>query len=193
MRRAIRVVAAASLLFIAAGGICKADDDIAEKVARTRIETFLAQKDRLLVKEVYTLGKITGLYSSSGVISAIITYEPDEKENRLKGLLFEVKEGQNEEKSLLTFLDMEEIEGLSSAIAAMGQLTQKGGKAENSYTEIIYTTRDELIFGIYLGETEKEGFITTGGAEKLTIVMEPEKMNEVKKIVDYGYTLLKMK
>ena len=193
MRRAIRVVTAASLLFIAAGGVCKADDDIAEKVARTRIETFLTQKDRLLVKEVYTLGKITGLYSSSGMISAIITYEPDEKENRLKGLLFEVKEGQNEEKSQLTFLDMEEIEGLSSAIAAMGQLTQKGGKAENSYTEIIYTTRDELIFGIYLGETEKEGFITTGGAEKLTIVMEPEKMNEVKKIVDYGYTLLKMK
>ena len=193
MRRAIGVVAAASFLFIAAGGICKADDDIAEKVARTRIETFLAQKDRLLVKEVYTLGKVTGLYSSSGMINAIITYEPDEKENRLKGLLFEVKEGQNEEKSQLTFLDMEEIEGLSSAIAAMGQLTQKGGKAENSYTEIIYTTRDELIFGIYLGETEKEGFITTGGAEKLTIFMEPEKMNEVKKIVDYEYTLLKMK
>jgi hypothetical protein len=193
MRRAIGVVTAASFLFIAAGGICKADDDIAEKFARTRIETFLAQKDRLLVKEVYTLGKITGLYSSSGVISAIITYEPDGKENRLKGLLFEVNEGQNEEKSQLTFLDMEEIEGLSSAIAAMGQLTQKGGKEENSYTEIIFTTRDELIFGIYLSEAEKEGFITTGGAEKLTIFMEPEKMNDVKKIVDYGYTLLKMK
>ena len=193
MRRAIRVVTAASLLFLAAGGVCKADDDIAEKVAKTRIETFLAQKDRLLVKEVYTLGKITGLYSSSCVISGITTYEPGDKEHRLKGLIIEVNEGQSDERPNSSFLDIEEIEGLSTALASMVRLSEERSKTESSYIEITYTTEDELGFGVYFSEGEEGGFISGRGAGKLTISLELEQMNEVKKIVDYGYTLLKMK
>ena len=147
----------------------------------------------MLIKDVYTLGKVSGLYSSSGEISAIITYKPDDKENRLKGLIIKVNEGQNNEKSQLSYLDIEKIEDLSTALGSMVHLTEELQKNENTYTEILYTTRSNLSFGIYLSETEKEGFITAGGTEKLTIIMEPETMVEVKKIVDYGNTLLKMK
>jgi len=192
MRRTILVIISVSLLLFTGNGISKADDDTAEKEAKTRIEAFLTQEGRLLVKEVYILGKVTGLYSSSGVISAIITYEPDEKESRLKGLIIEVNEGQSNERSHSSFVDIEEIEGLSSAIASMVRLTENRSKTENSY-EVIYTTGDELSFGVYFSEGEEGGFISTGSAGKLTISLEPEQINEVKKIVDYGYTLLKMK
>jgi hypothetical protein len=87
---------------------------------------------------------------------------------------------------------MEEIEGLSNSIASMVHLAENRSKTEYSY-EAIYTTGDELSFGVYFSEGEEGGYISTGSAGKLTISLEPKQMNEVKKIVDYGYTLLKMK
>jgi hypothetical protein len=192
MRRAILILVVVSVLFFIAGGISNADDVIAVKNAKTRIEAFLTQKGRLIGKEVYILGRVTGLYSSSCMISAIITYEPDDKENRLKGLIIEVNEGQSNDRLYSSFLDIEEIEGLSTAIASMVRLTEKRSKTENSY-EVIYTTGDELSFGVYFSEGEEGGFISTGSVGKLTVSLEPKQLNEVKKIIDYGYTILKMK
>ena len=62
MRRAILVFTIVSLLLFVADGISKADDDIAENDAKTKIEAFLTQKSRLIAKEVYILGRVTGLY-----------------------------------------------------------------------------------------------------------------------------------
>jgi len=104
-----------------------------------------------------------------------------------------MNEGQNDELSHSSFLDIEEIEGVSTALGSMVKLAKERGKTESFYIEVTYTTEDELSFGIYLGEGEEGGFITPGGGEKLTISLELKQMNEVKKIVDYGYTLLKMK
>jgi hypothetical protein len=192
MRRAILVFTIVSLLLFAADGISKADDDIAENDAKTKIEAFLTQKSRLIAKEVYILGRVTGLYSSSCVISAIITYEPDNKEKRLKGLIIEVNENQSNMRPHLSFVDMEEIEKLSSSIASMVHLAEGRDKKDSSY-ELIYTTRDCLDFGVYFSESEEGGFISAGGTAKLTVSMEPEQMSDVKKIVDYGYSILKMK
>jgi len=193
MRKTVLVLTVATLFLLTASGISSANDDDAVKNTGTRIESFLNQKGRLLIKDVYILGKVSGLYSSSGAITAIITYEPGDKENSLKGLLFEINEGQSDEKSHSSYLDIEEIEDLSAGIASIVRLAEAREKTENSFTEIVYTTRDNLSFGVYLGEAEKEAFITTGGPEKLTVFLEPGRMGEVKRIVDYGHTLLKMK
>ena len=193
MKKAIHILIAAALLSLTNGDILKADEVIEAKRAETKVETLLNRKDQLLVKEVYTLGKITGLYSSSGVISAIVAYEPDEKEARLKGLIMEVQEGQNSERTCTSYLDAEEIQGLSAAIDSMVRLIEERDKKENFSTEILYTTRDDLTFGVYAGETDEGSFISTGGAGKLTLSLEAKQIIEVKKIVDYGHTLLKMK
>jgi len=193
MRRAIFVFIIVGLLSLTSSDVLKANEDIQDQGSKTKIETFLTRKGRLLVKEVYTLGKITGLYSSSCVISGITTYEPGDKKNRLKGLIIEVNEGQSDERTNSSFLDIEEIEGLSTALASMVRLVKERSKTESSYIEIIYTTEDELGFGVYFSEGEEGGFISGGGAGKLTISLEPQQMNEIKKIVGYGYTLLKMK
>jgi len=73
MRRAILIFIVAILLSFTADSISNADNAIAGKDAKTRIETFLTQKGRLLVKEVYMLGRITGFNSSSCVINGIMT------------------------------------------------------------------------------------------------------------------------
>jgi hypothetical protein len=193
MRRVTFVLILTGMLSLTSAHVLRADDTVPENTAKTRIETFLNQKGRVLIKDIYILGKVTGLYSSSGVISAVITYEPGEKESRVKGLIIEVIEGQRNVRSHSSYLDVEEIEGLSAALAAMGDLTQEGDSTENYYSEAIYTTIDELSFGIYLGETGEGGFISAKSAGDLTVSLEPKQMSEIKKIVDYGYTLLKIK
>ena len=193
MKKAIYIVIAVGLLSLTDGNVLKADEVIGTKRAETEVEALLNRKDQLLVKEVYTLGKITGLYLSSGVISAIVAYEPDAKEARLKGLIIEVEEGQNRERTCTSYLDAEEIQGLSAAIDSMVRLIEERDNKENFSTEILYTTRDDLTFGVYAGETDEGGFISTGGAGKLTLSLETKQISELKKIVDYGRTILKMK
>jgi len=193
MKKAIYIVIAVGLLSLTDGNVLKADEVIGAKRAETEVEALLNRKDQLLVKEVYTLGKITGLYLSSGVISAIVAYEPDAKEARLKGLIIEVEEGQNRERTCTSYLDAEEIQGLSAAIDSMVRLIEERDNKENFSTEILYTTRDDLTFGVYAGETDEGGFISTGGAGKLTLSLETKQISELKKIVDYGRTILKMK
>jgi len=193
MKKAIYIFIAVGLLSLTNGDALKADEVIEAKRAETKIEALLNRKDQLLVKEVYTLDKITGLYLSSGVIRAIVAYEPEEKEARLKGLIMELEEGQNSERTCTSYLDAEEIQGLSAAIGSMVRLVEERNKKENFSTEILYTTRDDLTFGVYAGETDEGGFISTGGEGKLTLSLETNQISEVKKIVDYGHTLLKMK
>ena len=183
--------AAALTLFLyipAAGAAADRDSGTA-----TTIGKFMKRKELLVVKEVYVLGKIPGLYSSSGEINAIVAYEPGKKESRLKGLIFTVKEGRSEERTYTSYLDFEEIGDLSSAITSMENLSGERKKTDSTYTEIIYTTEDSLSFGVYLGDGEEEVFITAGEEDKVTIYLEPKGLKDVKKIVDYGHTLLKMK
>jgi len=142
MRRSIFVFIVVGLLSFTSSDVLKANEDIQDQGAKTKIGTFLTRKGLLLVKEVYNLGKITGLYSSSCVISGITTYEPGDKGNRLKGLIIEMNEGQRDERKNSSFLDIEEIEGLSVALASMARLVDERGEKDPGLR--IYPSQNEI-------------------------------------------------
>lgn len=63
------VLVLTALMLLTIPGLLGAEDGILPNGAGTKIEPFLSQKGKLLVKEVFLLGKVSGLYSSSGARS----------------------------------------------------------------------------------------------------------------------------
>ena len=59
MRKTVLVLTVTALLVLTTNGISSGNDDDAVKNNSTRIESFLNQKGRLLVKDVYILGKVS--------------------------------------------------------------------------------------------------------------------------------------
>ena len=161
------------------------------KEPATKLEEFLAKKGKLIVKEFYDLGEVTGRYGSKIELKALVIYEPGDNSQRVRGLKIEITEGGRYEKSNTAFLDLEEVESLSKAIGYMTNLSSKWKGINKKYTEIIFSTKGDFQIGFYQKGTKQAAFSSAGYIGKTRCFFASmNDLNSVKVHADKGIEIL---
>ena len=164
------------------------------KEPATKLEAFLAKKGKLIVKDSYRLGEVTGRYGSKIEFSALVIYEPGQESQRIRGLKIEVTEGGKYERSNISFLDLEEIESLSKALEYMSSLSVKWKDIEKDYTEVVFSTKDDFDIGFYQSGIKQGVFSSSGYIGKATCFFSSmQDLSSIKTIADEGLKLLNKK
>lgn len=173
------------------GGVAQPAGKQQEKVASTALEAFLGKRGQMIMKEFYDLGAISSLGRTE--LKAIVISEPNSA-HKIKGLKVEVQESGRLERSNSSFIDLDELESLSQALAYMADAAQKwtaDGRAP--YTEIIFTSKGELQVGFYESGKDVSAFCRSGSIGAATAYFNVREMPKLKGFVDQAITLLKSK
>ena len=161
----------------------------------TKLETFLAKKGILIIKELYGLGEVGGAYDSKVKIDAIVAYVPGKEDLKIKGLRIEVTDSRRSQTSLI---DIDEAESLSKALQYMIDLAKRWKKTGRRYTEVIFSTKGGFKIGFYQSGDKQTGFVSSGYiAETYCFFKDIDMMENpivklkfIKDMVDGGLKLL---
>lgn len=190
----IAVTILCTLLLFPAFALAQAGKAATAKEPATKLEEFLAKKGKLIVKEFYDLGEVTGRYGSKIELKALVIYEPGQDSQKVRGLKIQVTEGGRYEKSNTSFLDLEEVESLSKAIGYMANLSSKWKGISKKYTEIIFSTRGDFQIGFYQKGSKQAAFSSAGYIGKAgCFFASMNDLNSVKLLTDKGIEILKGK
>jgi len=165
-----------------------------EKELATKLESFLAERGKLIVKEFYALGEVRGSYQTSVKLSAVVLYTPGEEDERVRGLRFTVEGGGTLKRSNISFLDLEEIEGLSKAIDYVISLSEKWKAVQKDYIEVEFSTEGDFSIGFYQKGIKQKAFMSSGRIGRVMVhFSKVEKLSAVKAMADRGLKLLSEK
>lgn len=191
MRILIIILCAVVLTFPKTLAQIKTEDQ--PKEPTTKLEAFLTEKGKLIIKEFYELEKFVGKHGSIIKFSALIIYEPGEEPIKTRGLQIKITETGRYEHSKVAFLDLEEVESLSKAIAYMLDLSLKWKDTNKEYTELIFSTKGDFQIGFYQEGTKTAGFSSCGYINKARYFFPIKNLNSIKITIDKGIKLLSEK
>lgn len=169
-------------------------DEEKEKELATKLELFLAEKGKLIIKEFYELGKVAGSYGSKIELTAVVIYEPGREDERVRGLRVEITGTGEYKRKGTSFLDLEEIEGLSKAIDYMISLSKKWKTIQKNYTEVMFSTQGDFQIGFYQRGIKQKAFSSSGRIGSVSAHLSTmEKLSSIKAMADKGLNLLSEK
>jgi hypothetical protein len=163
-----------------------------EKQPNTAIETFMGRRGVLLIKEFYDLGRMSG---TGGIrVQALIIREQSGAARKTKGLRIEVTEAGRLERTNVSFVDLEELQGLSDGLAYMADLAKKWvPTAGDPYTEVEYISKGEFRIGFYKDKSGFRAFCQSGVIGSVQASVDISGLLGMKTLVDQAITLLKDK
>jgi hypothetical protein len=166
-------------------------EDARPKEPSTKLESFLAQKGTLIVKDFYPLGEVNGRYNAKMKFDALVIYQPGQETQRLRGLRVEVTESGSYDRSHTSFLDIDEIESLSKAMAYMLDLIEKWKEVSKPYTEVIFATKGDFEAGFYQEGTKPSAFSSSGYVGKTSCYLNSAQgLSSIKAIADSAMSVL---
>ncbi len=183
-----------SLLFVflfALPAVAAGQKTVEQKEPTTKIEAFLSRKGEIYIKDFYEIG--SHFYPGNITLTAVVLFKPGQEAQKIKGMKIEVKEEGPLERSNVAFLDMEEIESLSKALAYLENLAGKWKDIEKSDSEAVYTTKDYFTMGFYKSKGEMKGFASCGFVGKTNAFFPVEDLKKVRISVEKGLQLLREK
>jgi hypothetical protein len=156
---------------------------------QTKLESFLANRGTLLVKDFYELGRVGGMS-----LDAVVLTEPGQEERRVRGVRIEVTEYGRVERSSTSFLDLEEIEDLSKALSYMSELATKWAAVEKQeYTEVQFATKGDFRIGFFQRKRDQRAFASSGSIGMVSTFVGVSDLAKAKDLVDKAAALLKTK
>lgn len=184
-----------SLFLIATSGSLGHTQEEKPKEPTTKLETFLAKKGMLIVKEFNELGKVGVGGTGKISVNALVAYRPGEESQRVRGLIIEVTEPTTSvyARSNTSFVDPDEIEDLSKAIAYMVDLSEKWKNIDKEYSEVIFFTKGDFRIGFYQKGTKQRVVASSGYIGKRACELSMEHLTSIKAFVDNGAEVLKGK
>ena len=186
------LIALAVLFLVPVVSFAQVKEEEKAKEPPTKLEAFLAKKGTLIVKDFYELGELRGLGKMQ--LNALIIYEPGMENTKIRGIRVEITEAGSYGRSNTSFLDLEEVESLSKAIAYIADLAEKWkGINREAYTEVIYATKDDFKVGFYQKGSERRAFASSSYIGKASFIMKVEDFISMKGIIDKGLSVLKEK
>lgn len=163
--------------------------DAKDSQANTKIQKLIDSNGVILKKDFFALGTISGLGRAN--IEAVVVTQIGAQENVAKGVRLEVKEAGQLELRNSSFIDMDELQSLSNALALMIDSSQKLlTSSEKPYVEMVYTAKDGCQIGLSDGGAEKEGFIVVGRAVKAKASFPSSRLQDLKMMIDGAISIL---
>ena len=157
----------------------------------TKLEEFLGERGRLVVKDFYQLGRISSLGSAQ--MDALVISEPGSSQ-KTKGLRIEVTESGSLERSNISFIDFDELKSLSEALSYISNLAAKwDGQQNEPYTEVTYVSKGEFEVGFFQTGKKTSAFIRSGLIGPATAYLKISDVDRLKAMVDQASTLLNSK
>jgi len=157
----------------------------------TKLEAFLGKHGQILVKDLYDVGHVKCEYESIGAgvdMKGIVIYEPGSSQ-KIKGLRVEVT--QSGSRSSISFIDMDELQSLSDAIAYVSDLSKKwAGQIHQPYTEITYISKGEFDLGFYQEGTKATAYVRSGTLGNTIAFLKTGQLDAMKDVVDKASVLL---
>ena len=159
--------------------------------SNTQIEAFVGKRGRLMVKDSYSLGRLSDVGNIQ--IDALVAYDPGGSQ-KTKGLRIEVQEEGGLERSNTSFIDMDELQGLSQALGYMIDLSGKwNGQPHEPYTEVTYTSKGEFQVGFYQQGAKTSAYCRSGLIGTTTAFLKLADLPKMKAFIDQAITLLNSK
>jgi hypothetical protein len=190
----ILLISLCLLVFMSSMSCAQKKQDVETKEPATKLETFLARRGELIIKDFYKLGVIPGQYGSRIKLDAIVIYEPGETASKVKGLRIEVTEGGQYGNSSTSFLDLEEVSELSKAISYMANLITEWQNIDKEYTEVIFSTKGEFKIGFYQEGTKASIFCSSGYIQTAScFFISADVLSSTKDLIEKGLKLLSEK
>ncbi len=163
-----------------------------EKQPGTALETFLAKHGEMIMKEFYDVGNLRDMGRVQ--IQGLVISNVGGSQKR-KGLRVDVFEAGSYERENVSFVDIDELESLSHALAYMSETAAKwNSQTAAPYTEVIYTSKGELQVGFYRkGSGDSSAFCKSGTIGSASAYFKVSELATFKGFVDQAIALLKTK
>lgn len=138
---------------------------------RTELGAFLAKRGTLVVKQFRKVGSLNGLYQTSADFDAISIYSPGTFESRLNGVRITLTSRAEYERQEDVFLDIDEIDSLSSAMVYTKQVADEWQGQSREYTEVLFTTKDNFRIGFFQVEKKQQAFARCGFGQGVSLYL----------------------
>jgi hypothetical protein len=162
-----------------------------EQLPATELEAFLGAHGQMMLKDFYNVGVMHG--SGTVEIQGLVISEPT-KAGKVKGLRIEVTDFGATARSNTSFIDADELESLSRAIAYMSQAAEKWDfQAHGQYSEALYTSKGEFQIGFYENGKDAKAFCRSGTIGAATAYIRISDLPRMKGYVDQAIALLQAK
>lgn len=160
------------------------------KAPKTKLEEFLSKKGSLIITDRYRIGRI-----GSVDFDAIVLYLPGKEDEAVKGLRVKVDEGSGYSYDVqFAFLDLDEIESLSDALAYLLNLARAWQDTSREYTEAVYKTSDDFRIGFIQEGKKHRTYISCGEITPAYFYFKyVQDLGAVKDLVDKSLKLLNEK
>ena len=156
----------------------------------TRIEAFLATPGAMLATDYYS---IEMRFGPSVRIDAVVVTDVHTK-TRVRGLRVQVRDEGASHFESVSFLDLEEIEGLSRALSSMADLTAKWtGHDDRRATDLSFASTGGLRVDVHQSGRVQRIFLSTGTADPITTSFDVSDIYTLKQAFDQGLALLNSK
>jgi hypothetical protein len=154
----------------------------------TRLETFAARKNATIATETYFVARLPADNGCSIRLQALILYEAGRENDQIRGLRVEVTETQRskDERSAVSYLDLDELDSLTRGLDSMLDMTQRGTVLANPVSkEMSITTRGGLTLTMVQRDTERQLRITnTLQADSLCVISRQASVVELKTSIE---------
>jgi hypothetical protein len=121
-------------------------------------------------------------------------WQPGQEPEKFKGAQLSVDQGGDDERSDVAFLDMEELDSLSSALAYLVEVGRQWSGQSREYVEVTYRSADDLTVGFYQQEKKQVPFINTGrGARVSAFFSSINDLSKLKSLSDSALVRLSEK
>jgi hypothetical protein len=143
------------------------------------------------VKEFHRLGNVPGKSGTGLTVSSVVLFEPGAESKKQKGIKIEVRGGGRFEREASSFLDLDEVEALSQAIAYITRIAGEWEGKPRDYTEVVFSSKGDFQAGLYTSEGSVTAFASSGHVSAATAFLSISSMQQLKEKVDAGFNFLK--
>lgn len=145
----------------------------------TNVRRFLAQRGVLVIRESRDIGRLKGQYSDSiNIASVLFSIIKGTTQDATFGVQLErIDSDGNTESS--AFLDFDELAELIEAFDFISSVAPKMAREQRDYTEVSYSTKDNVKFGFYQKDGQQLAFVNVQAHGDSTF-LPVEKLQQMK-------------
>jgi hypothetical protein len=157
----------------------------------TNLRRFIARRGSLIVKESHAIGRVEDNYGSQMHIATMVLRLVASTGGQLTDVTYGARLEQNDTEGntdAAAYIDFEELDELIGAVEVIGDIGKKMPKPVADYTEVIYSTKDDVQFGFYAEGTKQTGFVKVTSLSNFFVA--PEQLQHLGRLLAQSRTYL---